>query len=262
MSLMENDPAGMALNRESPIEIEGILAFSQGRLSALRAFNRRQMESHIRAGRNNSAALINAETALMEALLGNAGEARRSAAAAHTMSTDRQTQELAALSLALAGDAARARDLAADLKRRFPESTTVRFYCLPAIEAAVLLHGRNPQKAIESLRQTSTYELLPKTRMIGMIPVLLRGEAYLDMKQGAAAIVEFEKILAHPLTAGGTRIRALLGLGRAYRLQGDMAGARKAYIDLLDAWGNADRDIPILKEAAAEYRSMTSAEKP
>jgi len=262
MSFMENDPAGMALNRDSPIEIEGILAFSQGRLSALRVFNRRQMESHMRGGRNNSAALINAETALSEALAGNAGEARRSAVAAHAMSTDRQTQELAALSLALAGDAARARDLAADLKRRFPESTTVRFYFLPAIEAAVSLRGRNPQKAIESLRQISSYELLPKTRMIGMIPVLLRGEAYLDMKQGASAVVEFEKILAHPLTAGGTRIPALLGLGRAYRLQGDTPGARKAYKDFLDAWQNADRDIPILKEAAAEYRSLTNADKP
>ena len=257
MSFMENDPAGMALNREPPIEIEGILAFSQGRLSALRAFNRRQMESHIRAGRNNSAALINAETALLEALAGNAGEARRSAAAAHTMSTDRQTQELAALSLALAGDVARARDLAADLNRQFPESTTVRFCYLPAIEAALSLHSRNPQKAIESLRQTSSYELMPDTRMI---TVLLRGEAYLDMKQGASAIVEFEKILAHPLTAEGTRGPALLGLGRAYRLQGDMPRARKAYKDFLDAWENAERDIPILREATAEYQSLINIE--
>lgn len=262
MSFMENDPAGMALNRESSIEIEGILAFGQGRLSALRAFNRRQMESHIRAGRNNSAALINAETALLEALVGNAGEARSAAAAACKMSADRPTQELAALSLALAGDPAGAGELAADLKRRFPEATTVRFYCLPAIEAAVSLHSRNPQKAIDSLRQASSYELLPKTRMIGMIPVLLRGEAYLDMKQSASAIVEFEKILAHPRTAGGTRMLALLGLGRAYRLQGDVPKARKAYKDFLDAWENADRDIPILKEATAEYRSLISAEKP
>ena len=261
MSFMENDPVGMASNRESPIEIEGIQAFSQGRLSALRAFNRRQMESHIRAGGNNSAALINAETALFEALAGNAGEARRSAFAACKMSTNRQAQELAALSLALAGDAARARDLAADLQRRFPESTTVRFYCLPAIEAAVSLHGRNPQKAIESLRQTSAYELLPKTRMVGMIPVLLRGEAYLDMNQGASAIVEFEKILAHPLTAGGTGMPARLGLGRAYRLQGDITRARKAYKDFLDAWENADRDIPILKEAKVEYRSLINTSR-
>ncbi|HSW38830.1 MAG TPA: protein kinase [Acidobacteriota bacterium] len=261
MSFLENDPAGMASNRESPIEIEGILAFGQGRLSALRAFNRRQMESHIRAGRNNAAALIKAETALLEALAGNAGEAGSSADAACKMSTDRQTLEMAALSLALAGDVASASELAADLQRRFPESTTVRFYCLPAIEAAVSLHDRNPQKAIESLRPASRYELLPHTGMIGMIPALLRGEAYLDMKQGASAIVEFEKILAHPLAAGGTGIPARLGLGRAYRLQGDMPGARKAYRDFLDAWQNADREIPILKEAAAEYRSLMNANR-
>ncbi len=262
MSFLENDPAGMASNRESPIEIEGIQAFGQGRLSALRAFNRRQMDSHVRAGRNDSAALMEAETALLEALVGNAGEATRAADAACKMSTDRQTRELAALSLALAGDMARARDLADDLKRRFPESTTVRFYCLPAIEAAVSLHGRNPRKAIESLRPTSPYELVSNIRMVGMIPVLLRGEAFLAMKQGAPAIVEFEKMLAHPLTAGGAGMPARLGLGRAYRLQGDSAGARKAYKDFLDAWQNADRDIPILKEAAAEYRSLASAEKP
>jgi eukaryotic-like serine/threonine-protein kinase len=39
-------------------------------------------------------------------------------------------------------------------------------------------------------------------------------------------------------------------------MTGDTAKARAAYQDFLTLWKNADPDIPILKEAKAEYAKM------
>jgi eukaryotic-like serine/threonine-protein kinase len=42
-------------------------------------------------------------------------------------------------------------------------------------------------------------------------------------------------------------------LARAYALQDDRAKSRVAYQDFLTLWKDADPDIPILKQAKAEY---------
>jgi hypothetical protein len=91
-----------------------------------------------------------------------------------------------------------------------------------------------------------------------MLPVYLRGQAYLAAQKGAEAAAEFQKILDHPGVVGNEPIGALahLGLGRAYAMQGDMAKARTAYQDFLALWKDADPDISILKQAKAEYAKL------
>ena len=49
---------------------------------------------------------------------------------------------------------------------------------------------------------------------------------------------------------------AHLGVGRAYALSGDVAKSRAAYQDFFALWKDADSDIPILKEAKAEYAKL------
>jgi hypothetical protein len=49
---------------------------------------------------------------------------------------------------------------------------------------------------------------------------------------------------------------AQLGLARALAAQHDAAGARTAYQDFFASWKDADPDIPILKEAKAEYAKL------
>jgi hypothetical protein len=77
-------------------------------------------------------------------------------------------------------------------------------------------------------------------------------------KNGAAAAGEFQKILDHAGIVGNEPIGALahLGLGRANALSGDTAKAKIAYHDFLALWENADSDVPILKEARAEYAKL------
>jgi eukaryotic-like serine/threonine-protein kinase len=58
-------------------------------------------------------------------------------------------------------------------------------------------------------------------------------------------------VLTSPLGA-----LAHLGLARAYALQGDTVKSRSAYQDFLALWKDADPDIPILRQAEAEYAKL------
>jgi ATP/maltotriose-dependent transcriptional regulator MalT len=146
------------------------------------------------------------------------------------------------------------------LNRRFPEDTLVQSSYLPAIRAAVTLHQGSAEEAVESLRAASPYELGIRTLSLDMRPVYLRGDAYLAVRQGSAAAAEFQKIIDHRGVVAKVSIGSLahLGLGRAHALSGDMAKARTAYQDFLALWKDADPDIPILKQAKAEYAKLQS----
>jgi tetratricopeptide (TPR) repeat protein len=91
-----------------------------------------------------------------------------------------------------------------------------------------------------------------------MFPVFVRGEAYLAAHKGSEAAAEFQKILDHRGLVLNQPIGALahLDLGRAYVLQGDTIKAKGAYQDFLTLWKDADPDIPVLRQAKAEYSKL------
>jgi hypothetical protein len=84
------------------------------------------------------------------------------------------------------------------------------------------------------------------------------GEAYLQAGQGPAAVLQFQNLLNHRHCLRNSYLLSLtqLGLARAQVLAGDTAGARVAYQDFFALWKDADPDIPILKEAKAEYAKL------
>jgi eukaryotic-like serine/threonine-protein kinase len=255
IAYFQNDQAGMAANealarRVAPgIDIRP--AADQGRVSRLRDVVQQLTASEMQANRKEDAAEDESGLAQFEALIGDLAEARIAATKASQMSANRQTLGSAGLALALAGDSAEAQKIAADLNQRFPEATFVRFCYLPAIRAALALRQGKPQDAIQELSATSSYDLLDDS---DMITVYLRGQAYLDAHQGAEAAAEFQKMLDHPTETYGALPN--LGLGRAYVLSGDTAKARAAYEDFFALWKDADPDIPILKQAKAEYAQL------
>jgi predicted Zn-dependent protease len=173
------------------------------------------------------------------------------------MSTSRDVQYAAALALAFAGYSAEAQDRADALGKRFPEDTLVQFNFLPTLRAWFALTRKNALSAIELLKTASPYEL-GHTDTGALYPIFVRGQVYLAAKQGAAAAAEFEKILDHPGVVVNEPIGAVgrLGLARAYVLAGDTEKARAAYQDFLTLWKDADPDIPILKQAKAEYAKL------
>jgi predicted Zn-dependent protease len=132
-------------------------------------------------------------------------------------------------------------------------------YWLPSIRAAVALERQDPNRAIELLKAASTVELSEPTHVtIFLCPVYLRGEAYLMLHDSNRGAAEFQKFIDHRGLVMNFPWGALarLGLARAYAMQGAAAKARAAYQDFLTIWKDADPDIPILKEATAEYAKL------
>jgi len=88
--------------------------------------------------------------------------------------------------------------------------------------------------------------------------VYVRGEAYLKVRNGKQAAAEFQNIIDHRSVVANDVLGALahLQLGRAYAVYGDTAKSKAAYQDFLTLWKDADPDIPILKQAKAEYAKL------
>ena len=203
-----------------------------------------------------------AVSALREALFGEVDRARQQATSREA-TFDRDGKDYGvALAHAYAGDTDQAQALADDLGKRFPEDTIVQFNYLPTLRAKVALLRSNPRQALETLRVAAPYELgLPAIEYYNwpnLYPVYLRGEAYLAVRRGSEAAAEFQKILDHRGVVLNEPIGALahLQLGRAYTLSGDTAKAKAAYQDFITLWKDADPEIPILKQAKAEYAKL------
>jgi eukaryotic-like serine/threonine-protein kinase len=132
---------------------------------------------------------------------------------------------------------------------------------LPTIDAQLALNRGDSSKAINILQVAAPYELgIPGGGFFSptLYPVYVRGKAYLAARRGSEAADEFQKIVNQRSIVQNEPIGALahLGLARAYLLEGDTAKARAAYQDFLTLWKDADPDIPILKQAKAEYAKL------
>ncbi|MGO9084919.1 MAG: winged helix-turn-helix domain-containing protein [Candidatus Sulfotelmatobacter sp.] len=228
-----------------------------GRLKNAHKLTRRAMDSAQHNNANESAAAYQAAAALREVESGNREQARADAKAAVKLAPNRDVQAIAALALARAGDTVGAEKLAAELDKAFPLNTLVQRYWLPTIRASVALEGKDPNRAIELLKAASTIERsgLTGSLAILMSPAYVRGKAYLMLHDGNGAAAEFQKFIDHRGLVSNFPWGALarLGLARAYAMQGDPAKTKVAYQDFLTLWKDADPDIPILKEAQAEY---------
>jgi len=228
-----------------------------GKLKSAHELTGRAMDSAEHNDAKESAAAYQAEAALREVEAGNREQARADAKAALKLAPNRDVRAIAALALARVGDTAGAEKLAAELDKTFPLDTMVQRYWLPTIRAGVALERKDPNRAIELLKVASTIELSGGV-FEALCPGYLRGEAYLLLHDGNRAAAEFQKFIDHRGLVSNFPWGALarLGLARAYALQGDTAKARAAYQDFLTLWRDADPDIPILKEAKAEYAKM------
>lgn len=233
-----------------------------GHVGEAREFSQRAVDSALRSNQKETAAQWRMDEAVREAEFGNREFARRTTAAALALSANHDTQILAALALARTGDTARAEAMAKDLSKGYPLDTLVNRYWLPVIQASVELDRNNPAKAIQILEATSPYEFASPQTWSGLggplYPAYLRGQSYLQLRQGREATAEFHKILDHPgfMLACALRPLAYLELARAYVLLGNAQETRTNYQEFLRLWKDADPEVPILREAKSEYSSL------
>jgi serine/threonine protein kinase/tetratricopeptide (TPR) repeat protein len=262
MKLQADWAIGKAGAEDWMLSLESDTEAWSGRLGKARELSRQAVESARRSDEKEPAALWQANAAIREALFGNADAARQNAAVAVALAPgSRDAEAQAALAYALAGDTTHAQSHTDDLAKRFPQDTLVQSVWLPTVRAQIETGRENPARAVEFLQAAAPYELgMLRGSAINscLYPVYIRAEAYLSAQKGPAAAAEFQKILDHRglLWNCATGALAHLGLARAYALQGDTAKAKAAYQDFLTLWKDADPDVPILKQAKAEYGEL------
>jgi len=231
-------------------------AAASGQLRRAREFSRRAFDLAAARDLKDVAAQSAAAAAAREAQLGDCRLAKEQTAKALGMSRRQQAMVAAGNALATCGELDQARAILDELAGRFPKDTLLQGVQLPLVRARIELHRGKPAEAIRLLEPAGTYEgyALFQTAW-------LRGQAHLELREGAEAAAEFQKILDHRSVQPLSHFHPLaqLGLARAAVLQGDTAKARKAYRDLLELWKDADADAPILIEARKEYGNLKAA---
>jgi eukaryotic-like serine/threonine-protein kinase len=281
LAFLNSDSAAMAEQQQwfggkAEVETYGLALASDteayaGHMGKARELTRRAVESAIKADSKENGAIWQAIAAQREAAYGSPAAARQIAEEALALApTSQGVESEAALAFAMAGDTARSESLAQDLEKRFPLDTQAQSLWLPAIHAQLALDKKNPA-ALSTLEASTAIELAQiafVNNISCLYHVYVRGEAYLSAGQGAAAAAAFQKILVHSGIVWNcwTGALARLGVARANALesrtsQGADADAARvralaAYRDFLALWKDADSDLPILKEAKAEYAKL------
>lgn len=165
-----------------------------------------------------------------------------------------------ALAMAICGETVPAEKLAAETSRILPNGTIWNAVQLPEIQATIALNRNEPARSVELMASASPYERAYPDA------IYVRGLAYLRMHRGAEAAAEFQKIVDHKgANWGATWVHpnwgqyyslSYLGMARGYALAGDTARAKKAFQNFFELWKDADPDIPVLKQAKAEYARL------
>jgi serine/threonine protein kinase/tetratricopeptide (TPR) repeat protein len=197
-------------------------------------------------------------SAIYNAEAGNVIQARKIQDQALQGNLDRGQRMILALSLARSGRRDEAERLADEASQEAPLDTIVQRYLVPTVRAAVKLQQHDPAGAIDLLRGTVQYDLAFTDSFDYLYPAYIRGLAYLESGDGRSAAGEFQKLIDNPGLCWEYIIGPLarLQLGRAQRLMSDNASARKSYEEFLTIWKDADGDIPVYRQAKAEYAQL------
>jgi eukaryotic-like serine/threonine-protein kinase len=258
---MERDvawAAGRPSEEDQMLNIHADTRTYYGRLDKARDLARRASDSAVRSDAKETGAQWLAFQALREAELGNVTAARQGVARALALAPGRDVKVISAVALARSGETAQSKTILEGLQKSEPTNTYLKVYWFPVIEASIAMAQQAPDRAVVALEPSLPYELGNPPPGGTMYPTYVRGLAYLAQKNGPAAAAEFQKFLDHPGIIQNFLLGSLarLQLGRAYAMAGDTAKAKAAYQDFLTLWKDADPDIPILKEAKAEYAKL------
>jgi DNA-binding winged helix-turn-helix (wHTH) protein/tetratricopeptide (TPR) repeat protein len=261
IAFIEKDAATMErLARETPaddmswLNLQMQLAFLRGDFSKLRSLSETLVKLQSRGNRKENVAYELCWHAGLESFLGEYALARKLCRQAGEAGNDSALGLwTCAKALADAGDVTEAEGLAARLDRRFPEDTLQQEVLLPIVHSIIERKRGNTVKAVDLLA--------PVTQYPNGAVSYHRARAYMAAGEHAKAAADFEKVIDHRGWPEWELFAPLsqLGLAQTYALQGDRENSRKAYEDFFTTWKDADPDLPILRQAKAEYKKLTAA---
>jgi eukaryotic-like serine/threonine-protein kinase len=211
-------------------------------------------------GQKEAAGLCLAQAAVREAEIGDYLRARDLISRAQHLTRDQNVLTLTALVMVQIGDFAKGHVLAGKLDRQYPSNTFIQKYWLPLIGAVADVRQNQGAKAVSLLDPVEPLDSAAPDEFVTatLYPAYVRGQAYLALGDGSKAEAEFQKLLGHPGVVLNFPLGAVARLGeaRAYARSHDSLKAHDAYRDFLQLWKDADPDVPILKQARAEYAAL------
>jgi serine/threonine protein kinase/tetratricopeptide (TPR) repeat protein len=270
---LKGDLDGMsryAAERRGKGEDQGLFAFQEactsawfGRLREARSLVGQAIELASQAKLTERATTFRGANALWEAYAGNVVRAQEGANRALGSYRMRDSDFAPALALIVAGDTDRGLAVAHQLSAEFPEDTTIQFKYLPAIEGMALLNQGARDKAVTATLKGAAYDLAEAGLSLevsygAMDAVYIRGLAHLRAGNCTAAAADFQTIVDHPgvVLSDITGALAHLQLARALAGASQTEKAKAEYRRFLEIWNDADSDIPLLQQAAAEYARL------
>jgi DNA-binding winged helix-turn-helix (wHTH) protein/tetratricopeptide (TPR) repeat protein len=129
---------------------------------------------------------------------------------------------------------------------------------LPLVRARIALARNNALDAIAALEPAVPFEMANYT-----VPSE-RAEAWMAANRPDMAVTEYRKILSNQGVDPNSPLYSLahLGSARAYSRENKIPESRAEYEHFFAAWKDADQDVPILKQAHAEYAKLPKATAP
>jgi Flp pilus assembly protein TadD len=264
LAMLRSDPATlqkernwMEQNADDPdvISFLAMIDLYDGRLESGRQRAQHSVNISVGSGLSESAAVSLLDIARDEALYGQSSAARQTVSQAVHLSDSEESKERAAKVMVLNGQEREAQKIINDLVHEYPFDTFLNELDTPLVLAASQLSLGNADAALRTLDRVKPFEFGTRA---GFLPNYVRALTYLRLRRPEDAAREFSAILAHRGMAPLNPILAIsqLGLARAYAMQRDASKSRAAYEALFAWWKDADPDIPILRQARAEYAKL------
>ncbi|HWF87882.1 MAG TPA: protein kinase [Pyrinomonadaceae bacterium] len=228
-------------------------AFYSGKLKQAEELQKRAVEMLKKQNRMENASVLLTDHAHDLMYLGKCDSAKAQVKAARDLF--RGEMSIGAAIYAGCNDPDQAQKMLDEARAAYPKNTIIQSI-VPAIVTAGIEESRgNPSEAIRLFESIRSYE---GGIILGLGTTFARGNLYLKARRGNEAAAEFRKVIDQRGVDifSPTHSLAHLGLGRALALNGDTAGARKAYQDFFALWKDADHDLPVLAEARKEYEAL------
>jgi eukaryotic-like serine/threonine-protein kinase len=247
----------MEQNADDPLVLGNLAKIDllEGKLGQARQRTQQAVNIALQSDLKESAAQTLLQLATSEALLGQFVESQNTTEAAMRLSGSKDAKSHAARALALSRQIREAQAIADKLAQEHPSDTLLTAVDVPEIRAAAQLANGHAEDALNILESGKAFEFGWHAKLL---PNYLRGVVLIQLRKGAEAEIEFKRVLEHKGIEPTSIICHLsqLGLARAYSLQSQTANARKSYETFVTLWKDADPDIPVLKQAKAEYAKL------
>ena len=262
MALAQGDQATLAkedaLARAGPqgerdlLQRDATLAAAHGQVRRSKELSKQAQDTARHLELTDSVVSSMLTVALIDAFAGNRAEAIKGADAALKQQQTPISMLSAADVYARSGEDAKARTLVEQVVKQQPDDVFVQSVNAPMVRAVIELNHHAPDKALELMKLAQPYDAANTESRY------TRASAFLMAGNGVDAAKEFQAILNLRNGSPSDPIISLgqLGLGRAYAVSGDKDKARTAYQDFFALWKDADPDVPLLKEAKAEYAKL------